>query len=78
MASNPLRPCAKPELLLIGKTYQVEHELFGRFIARAEEPHFGWCGFVIIEGNDRLRASKFDDGTYVEMTSGFFKARPLS
>lgn len=65
------------EPLKVGKLYQVRHIAFGSFVARVEEPHPGWCGFVVIEGNDKLHRQEIDNGSYIELTADFFRATPL-
>ena len=63
--------------LALSKVYQVRHKVYGSFVARAVEPNIGWCGFVILEDNEKLRADQFDNGSYIELTADFFRATPL-
>lgn len=72
-------PRDKPQItkLAVGKVYTVSHAFFGTFIARVEEPNAGWCGFAIVESNGKLRTEHFDNGSYIELTSDFFRAIPL-
>jgi hypothetical protein len=71
-------PCGRPgDILSVGKVYVVDHFHYGLFVARAEEPHEGWCGWVIVHGNPKLHLEEFDEGDYVEMTSAFYRAHAI-
>ena len=67
----------QPPLLGQYKLYEIRHKVFGIFYARAVEPHRGWCGFVIIDGNETLNAAEFSNGDYIELTGDSFVAIPL-
>jgi hypothetical protein len=65
------------DAVAVGKVYVVDHFHYGLFVARAEEPHEGWCGWVIVHGNPKLHLEQFDEGTYVEMTAAFYRATAI-
>lgn len=77
MVMNTRPRIASPQVLAVGKLYDITHKCFGRFIARAVEPEVGWCGFCIIETNHELSRLGYSNGEYIELTAQFYRAVPL-
>ena len=65
------------EMLVLERVYHVTHSCFGTFIGRVVEPAPGWCGFVILESNEKLSNLGYLVGHYIELTADFYKARAL-